>query len=164
MTSARKGRGAAIQFLKALAADSPANCVIWPFFKDRNGYGRLGYQGKGYWAHRLVCELAHGQAPSADHEAAHSCGHGKDGCVNPRHLAWATRTRNQLDRRIHGTKAHSGYRWHPKLTPVDVIQIRKYKGPMTQAELASTFGVSDATIRDVRSGKSWRRAAGDASA
>lgn len=52
-----------------------------------------------------------------------------------------------------------GYRYHPKLTPVDVIQIRKYDGPLTQVKLAAIFEVTDATIRDVRSGKSWKRLA-----
>ena len=154
----REGRG--LLFLRNLLISAPPDCVIWPMFRDKsNGYGRLGVDGEIPWAHRYMCELAHGPAPGPGYEATHSCGNGHGGCVNPRHLSWGTRTRNQLDRRFHGTKSRGGWQHRPKLTPVDVIQIRKYDGPLTQARLAQIFGVTDATIRDVRSGKSWKRLA-----
>lgn len=154
----RRGSGNGIKFLRALLTDAPADCVIWPQFRDENGYGRLVHEQKQYWAHRLMCEMAHGAPPSPDHEAAHSCGRGHEGCVNPRHLSWATKTRNQLDRRSHGTKSPCGWRWRPKLTPEQVLQIRALKGTTTQTqrEIAGMFGVTDATVRDVWSGKSWK--------
>lgn len=158
MTSpSSKGKGAAITFLRALLADAPATCVTWPMCRDPNGYGRLGHEGGHYWAHRLMCEMAHGPQPSPDHEAAHSCGNGKHGCVNPRHLSWATRNRNQRDRADHGTKARGGYRRpsRRKLTLQQVEEIRALKGQVTQRELATRYDVTDATIRDIYSGKSW---------
>ena len=153
----KKGQGNGIKFLRALLTDAPADCVIWPQFRDPNGYGRLGHDGKGYWAHLLMCELAHGKPPTPEHEAAHSCGRGHDACVNPRHLSWATKTRNQLDRRAHGTAASAGWRWHPKLNPEKVLEIRALRGKKTQREIAAMFGVTDATVRDVQSGRSWKK-------
>lgn len=151
-----KGSGAGLKFLRDLVDDAPTTCAIWPLFRDQNGYGRVGYNGDIYWAHRLSCILAHGDPPSDDHEAAHSCGNGKDGCVNPRHLSWQTRSRNQKDRREHGTKAVGVRRPSlRKLTPEKVDEIRKLRGTASQREIALRFGVSDATIRDIYSGKSW---------
>jgi hypothetical protein len=152
-----KGKGKTIDFLRALLVDAPAECVKWPFCTDgSNGYGRIGHLGKSYWAHRLMCILVHGDPPGPSYDAAHSCGNGHKGCVNPRHLSWATRGRNQLDRRSHGTKSIGGWKGHPKLTPAHVLHIRTMKGRQTQVSLAAQFGVTDATIRDVQSGKSWR--------
>lgn len=152
--SPRKGRGRGIQFLRALLIDAPPTCVPWPLFRDVNGYGRVGLEGKAQWAHAVMCRLAHGDPPTPKHEATHSCGNGKEGCVNPRHLSWGTRSRNQLDRRFHGTKALSGYRSiRRKLMPEDVAAIRSMRGQRTQREIAAQFGIADATVRDIFAGR-----------
>jgi|SRR5580700_477015 hypothetical protein len=117
-------------------------------------YGRVGKNRKILWAHRVMCELVNGPCPP-DHEAAHSCGRGKFGCVHPKHLSWKTRTHNQLDRAQHGTKSLGYYKHRPKLTPDKVREIRDMKGTKTQREIATQFGVTDATIRDIYAGKSW---------
>lgn len=65
-------------------------CLIWPFAREgRVGRGMLGHNGKSAWAHRLMCEMVRGPAPIDKPQAAHSCGNGDQGCVNPRHLSWA---------------------------------------------------------------------------
>lgn len=149
-----------MDWLRAHVAHDGAECLIWPRFRDPNGYGRVPGELDGrrtiLWAHRVMCELVNGPCPP-DHEAAHSCGRGKFGCVHPKHLSWKTRTANQLDRALHGTKSVGGYRTQSrqKLNPEKVREIRAMKGTKTQRELAAQFGVTDATIRDVYSGKSW---------
>lgn len=50
-----------------------------------------------------MCQKAHGDPPSPKHDAAHSCGRGHEGCVNPNHLSWKTKKQNQADRITHGT-------------------------------------------------------------
>ena len=77
-------------------------CLLWPFQISTTGYGRLEVNGKKKIASRYVCELAHGEPPTRQHEAAHSCGNSK--CVNPKHLRWATHTENEADKLVHGTK------------------------------------------------------------
>lgn len=74
-------------------------CLIWPFARDGKGYGSLGKKG----AHRRMCEIVNGPAPTPKHHAAHSCGNGHLGCVHPRHVRWATCSENQMDRFLHGT-------------------------------------------------------------
>lgn len=117
-------------------------CLIWPFCRDgRVGRGRLGVGGIQYWAHRLMCELAHGKPPSPKHQARHSCGNGHLGCVNPKHLSWATNSENQSDRRQHGTqKGAKGSR--ATITPADIAEIQAKRGIETQMSMAKRLGVS----------------------
>lgn len=49
------------------------------------------------WLERHMCKLKNGDPPTPDHEAAHSCGNGKHGCINPNHLRWATDAENMAD-------------------------------------------------------------------
>lgn len=135
--AAQRGQGEGIKFIRdAIGAGGPA-CALWPLSRLPNGYGRLGFNGKPHYAHRLACELAHGPAPSAEHEASHSCGN--RACVNPNHLSWKTASGNQYDRRLHGThEARGGNR----LTPAERDFIILLKGRATQRELAALFGVS----------------------
>jgi len=79
-------------------------CLTWPFSPGANGYGQVRYKGRMYVASRLMCILAHGEQPTPEHETAHSCGKGHQGCVNPKHLRWATHAENEADKLIHGTR------------------------------------------------------------
>lgn len=148
-----KGNGKTIQWLRDHVGYSEDYCLIWPFFRNPNGYGQLTYLGKTGWAHRMMCELAHAEPPTPEHEAAHSCGNGHMGCASPKHLSWKTRAGNGLDCREHGThvRSRSG---SSRLTDAQADQIRVLKGKKTQAEIAFTFGVSEPTVRDIFLGRS----------
>lgn len=77
-------------------------CLYWPFKVPKEGYPSFWHNGKSHRAHRYVCEAKNGLPPTAAHEAAHSCGNGHLGCINPGHLRWATRKENAADRSLHG--------------------------------------------------------------
>jgi hypothetical protein len=151
---ATKGNGKTYQWLLDHKDHDGDYCLIWPFSRNPNGYGQLGYLGKSGYSHRMMCELVHGPAPSPDHEAAHSCGNGHMGCAHPKHLSWKTRSENLLDCREHGTQARSCNGNKGRLTDEQVMQIRALKGKKTQDEIAFTFGVSPPTIRDIFLGRS----------
>ena len=68
---ALKGKGRGLLWLKARIWHAGQECLIWPFSKTYQGYGQVGYGGKVRKAHRVMCELAHGPAPTSCHEAAH---------------------------------------------------------------------------------------------
>jgi hypothetical protein len=138
-----RGKGRGVAFLRSLLAYQGNDCVPWPFAKDgRVGRGILGYNGRHYWAHRLMCILAHGEPPTPQHQAAHECGKGHYGCVNPRHLSWKTNSENQLDRAKTGSALRN--RAGPKgtLTAEQIAAIRALKGRKTQMQIAGMFGVS----------------------
>jgi hypothetical protein len=152
---AAKGQGKALQWIKA-HLDYPHDgwCLIWPFARDKHGRGMLGANGEHYWAHRLMCEMAHGEPPTPKHTAAHTCGKGHDGCVNPRHLEWKTQAENLADCREHGTLIrHRGGNVR-RLLPEQVEAIRGARGFQTQGQLAAKFGVSEGTISDIWHGRS----------
>lgn len=152
-----KGNGKAFRWILDHKDHDGDCCLIWPFYRNPNGYGMLGHLGEQYWAHRVMCEKAHGPAPSQDHEAAHSCGNGHMGCAHPKHLSWKTRSENLLDCREHGTQARSRHGSKGYLTNEQVMAIRSLKGKKTQDEIALTFGVSPPTIRDIFLGRSHTR-------
>lgn len=140
---AKYGKGQAYQWLLDHVAYAGDTCLPWPFSKDnRVGRGRLGHKGRNYWAHRLMCELAHGAPPTPKHQAAHKCGKGHYSCVNPRHLEWKTNSENQIDRRRNGNMLRNPNGQRGNLSPAQKIQIRDLKGKFTQMQIAAKFGVS----------------------
>lgn len=88
-------------------------CLIWPFSKDRKGYGQVRFAGKLHIVSRLACQEANGPPPTPKHEAAHSCGNGHLACATKRHLSWKTRTENMADKVMHGTSMR-GWSYAPK--------------------------------------------------
>lgn len=152
-----RGNGRTIQWIRD-HVDYPHDewCLIWPFSTTR-GYGNFGYLGKRYYSHRFMCELVRGEPPTPEHQAAHSCGNGHVGCVNPRHLSWKTKSENQLDCRAHGThaKAAAGNRGILSLDLAE--QIRAMKGIKTQWEIAEENGISESTVSDIWLNRTWTR-------
>lgn len=89
------------RFIDAVSATASEDCILWPFSRHKDGYGKARHGGKNGCAHRIVCELVHGAPPSETHQAAHQCGN--SACVNPRHLRWATPLENGQDKVAHRT-------------------------------------------------------------
>lgn len=141
------------QWLEAKRFHSDDACLIYPFALGTGGYGivTLGGTGKTVPAHRLMCGIAHGPSPSAQHEAAHKCGN--PSCVNPKHLRWATPKENMADCVDHGTDPVGEKGSAAKLSLAGVALIRASSA--SQQELADAFGVSTRTIRNVKSGRTW---------
>lgn len=151
-----KGNGKTIQWLRDHVDYNADYCLVWPFNRNPNGYGQLGYLGKSGYAHRMMCEMAHGPAPNPDYEAAHSCGNGHMGCASPKHLSWKTKSENRMDCREHGTNGRHNDGSKGRLTDEQVQGIRDLKGKKTQAEIAGIFGVSEPTVRDIFLGRSHK--------
>lgn len=148
MSRALKGKGKGIVWLREHAAYEGDDCLIWPFFRlQPGGYGSFGFNGRLYYAHRMMCEMVHGAPPTPEHHAAHSCGRGHDGCVNPNHLSWKTASENLLDKRGHGTVIVNSHGNMGGLTPEQVAEIRRLKGQMSQTKIAERFGVKRGCIQ-----------------
>lgn len=138
-----KGKGATYKWLLDHVNYQGDDCLPWPFCKDsRVGRGLMGHKGEHHWAHRLMCEMAHGAPPTPQHQAAHECGKGHYGCVNPRHLKWKTNSENQIDRRRNGSMLRNRFGNKGGLSPEQKQAIISLKGKKTQMEIAAMFGVS----------------------
>ena len=131
------------------------DCLKWPYNHNGKGYGTLPYEGRKQYVHRIVCEHFNGPPPTAKHEAAHSCGHGRDGCISGNHLSWKTPVENAADRIGHGTHGRGEMSASAKLTESDVHQIRSLKDKLLQRELADKFGVSRGAISNIHNRRTW---------
>lgn len=152
----RTSQGKPLAFVEAALVASTDDCILWPFGKGLDGRARVVLNGRKRLASRIVCERTHGTAPTSKHEAAHSCGKGHEGCINPRHLRWATASENQKDRVQHGT--HTMGERNPKavLAESDVHRIRRLSAEgKTRRALAREYGVSRHTIADIASRRTW---------
>ncbi len=132
------------------------DCLMWPYGKSSRGYGRMTLEGKRGFVHRFACERVHGEPPTDKHQAAHECGNGHLGCVNPRHLSWKTRLENKADELVHGTRNRGGRNGRSKLTEEDAMKIVDMKrSGLRSAQIASRFSISKGTVDDINSGRSW---------
>jgi hypothetical protein len=148
-------QGEAFEWLKKRVDYYGNDCLIWPFERYNRGYGRLKYLGHNITANRLMCIFAYGDPPANNYDAAHSCGNGRLGCVNPKHLRWATRQENVDDMKIHGTTLRGETASTVKLTEPKVRQIRALEGTMSQIDIGKMFGVSRTTVGMILQRKRW---------
>lgn len=152
-----RGKGKAIAFLRAHVSFDGPDCLIWPFFRDAEGYGRFGYDGIPMLkAHRWMCEAVHGPAPSPDHHAAHECNNGHLGCIHPKHVFWKTHAENTDDFVKAGRKVERKGRHPRKLSHEQVNILLNPPADKTIVQLAEEFGITYRHAKKVRQGISWR--------
>jgi hypothetical protein len=127
-------------------------------FPDSFGYEVVGVHTTGtkpvyIRKHVIVCETFHGPRP--------------EGCVT-RHrdgdpsnnsegnLHWGTQAENCGDTVEHGRSTRGVKNWHAVLTPADVFEIRaRLASGESPGPISDDFGVSPATIHDIRKGRTW---------
>lgn len=133
------------------------DCLIWPFATNPYGYATVSRPNNGTLAlaSTLMCELANGHKPTIRHECAHSCGRGAFGCVNPRHLRWATPTENQRERVDHGTSNRGTRQWAARLTEDDIHAIRRAADTETMTSIAKRHKISPSHVSKIVSRDAW---------
>lgn len=147
--------GARKRWIEQHANHIGIECLNWPFSRNENGYGQFKVAGQSTLASRVMCEAAHGAPPSPTHQAAHSCGNGARGCMNPQHLRWATRVENEADKVEHGTLPRGERQGNSKLTADDVRAIRQQAETATHGVVAKRFGVARSQISRIVNGDQW---------
>lgn len=154
-----KGKGKGIAWIRAHLDYQGDDCLIWPYARDDKGYGILGYLGKVWKASRLMCVLVHGEPPSDQHHAAHSCNKGHTGCANQKHLSWKTPSENTMDAVNSGHYGFSSGGQSGKLRAPQVSEIKALVGKLTNKELGLIYNVHAETIAKIRRGQTWREVA-----
>jgi hypothetical protein len=143
------------RFWAKVLVDAPDRCWNWIGKKCGAGYGGLWGGEKQLGAHRVSFLLHKGEIPNGM-VVQHDCDN--PSCVNPAHLTLGTHKTNSDDKIVKG-------RWKPsgtcgeqinnaRLTEGDVRLIRTRGG--TLAAVATEFGVSQGTIWNIRTGRTWR--------
>jgi hypothetical protein len=100
-----------------------------------------------------MCILAHGEPPFEGAQAAHSCGKGHEGCVNPQHLSWKTAKANTADKYDHGTILRGEANPLAKLTDEQVIAIRADMRSLQT--VADDYGVTISAVEAIQKGNTW---------
>ena len=152
----KTSKGKAQAFIKKVLASQSESCILWPFYKNKGGYGQLWWDGKPRLAGRVVLLETQGPHPTDGdrYEAAHlpAVCHNR-ACINPRHLRWATAKENALDRRIDQTELIGEKTNSAKLTADDVVSI--YFDNRFHREIALDFGVTPQAVQRIKSKKDW---------
>lgn len=116
------------------------------------GYLRVGIGKKLMFVHRLVAEK-YVPNPDGKPQVNHIDGDKTNNRAD--NLEWVTNAENRRHAVKNGYQVRGEQCPRTKLTESDVDAIRSSKGK-TYAQLAEQFGVSMATIRDVRQFKTWK--------
>ena len=145
-TKGRRSPGERVAFVNDTALSfSSDECLLWPYFiNKRTGYAQSKLGGASRLVHRYVCEVANGPAPTAGHQAAHSCG--VRACVNPRHLSWKTPLENEADKIRHGTKLVGEAHPRSLLSDDEETAVFVLRGRLHARKIAEIFGVPASTV------------------
>lgn len=124
-------------------------CLIWQGCTNARGYGRTSIDGKQRGTHQIVLRAYKGEPIDPALRARHSCD--TPACVNPNHLTWGTQSENNIDDSARGKR-----RSRLKLTPDQVRDIkRRLAAGESNSALAREYGVQQATICCIKTGRSW---------
>ena len=146
--------GAALAWIDAHKNYSGDDCLIWPFYRNALGYGKVRFEGESHHAHRVMSIFSEGR-PKKGQASLHSCGNGHLGCINPNHLRWGSQLENCKDTIAHGRTTRGEKCTTAKLTETDVRNIRRLDGVCTIKEAADMFGVSERNISLIKAGERW---------
>ena len=151
----RASPGAFLAWLNEVALTFESDdCLFWP--STKSGPVHIKIDGKTHIVARVLCGWVHGDPPTLLHQAAHSCGNGHLGCINPGHLRWATIAENSADRLIHGTHSRGERHTLAKLTTRDVVEIRsRCDAGEKYPVVAADYDVSRSLVGHIATRKRW---------
>jgi len=145
-------------FWDKINALDDTDCWIYVGSKDKDGYGLIKNNQHLMKSHRVAWELTHKSEIPDGMMICHYCDNPP--CCNPYHLFLGTMLDNARDMIDKGRKVSSpGERnGATKLTWEHVARIRSIytTGEVTQAKLASDFGVSQSLIGLIVRGDIWK--------
>lgn len=146
--------GSRAEFLLKSLATETDECLEWPYGNNGYGYGNVWIDGANEYVHVVAATIKHGQKPTPKHEVAHSCNH--RACINPKHLRWATRSENFMDKVGHDTHNRGERHARVKLTEKQVLEIRALLSQgMPEKEVAELYDVSRSCVCFIKHRRNW---------
>jgi len=130
-------------------------CWEWPLSRNPSGYGWFSVDKKTVQVHREVCRRAHGEPPTPDHFACHSCDNPP--CINKHHLRWDTHQGN-IDDRSKRDRASRGSRHYKAKLDDDKVRtiISRLRAGECEHALAAEYGVTHGSIWFIANGRTWK--------
>ena len=145
------------RFWKRVNRRQPTDCWPWIGCTNGLGYGRVKLGARCtpvVYTHRVAWELSFGAIPEGK-QVLHRCDNPP--CCNPGHLFVGTQLDNMHDAIAKGRNARGARVGSAKLTDAKVLEIRAARaGGEKGVSVAARFGISQATVSEVCSGKLWR--------
>jgi hypothetical protein len=143
--------------------DRSGECWRWtaavtaPNHKARCGYGVFKLGGKQRYAHRIACQVAHGD-PGERH-VLHRCDDPR--CVRPSHMFTGTHADNMADKVAKGRQVRGVAHWSARLTESQVLDIvSRATAGERQVDLATEFSVGRTAINHIVVGRTWSSVTG----
>lgn len=151
-----KRRSVLEAFEASYTPEPNSGCWLWlgNRFRHRNGYGAFTCRPHGIFqqrAHRIAWKLFRGDIDPARH-VLHRCDN--PSCVNPDHLFLGDQALNMKDKVRKGRQNRGHNHNFAKLTEGQARLILLDKS--CADSIADAFGISRATVYDVKSGRSWK--------
>ena len=159
-------------FLKKVSTTpTETGCLEWTAYRDKDGYGKFGFNRNHFRSTRIAYFLATGVDPG-DLCVCHRCDNPP--CINPEHLFLGTYERNTQDMLRKGrankpcgerhrsrtspeTLPRGEAHGMAKLTATDIPIIRD--DTRRQKDIAADYGVSQAIIGLIKQRKRWKHVA-----
>lgn len=145
------------RFLRFVPVKHDGQCWLWTGgLRTKGGYGCFGLsRGLVVQAHRASVAILREDVPYRS-VVRHTC-HTK-ACVNPAHLILGSQLDNRRDDVVRGAaRGVPGNRHNARLSDGDVREMReRRKAGELLAALATSFGVSQATVSNVANGLIYR--------
>jgi len=135
--------------------DTSGECWNWTASTDHDGYGYFAIGLKTAKSHRVSWEISNGPIPAGMH-VLHKCDNPR--CVRPSHLFLGTNSDNMSDKVTKRRQARGVRHGHAALNVIDVWLMRKACEllPVSQRQVARTWGVDQKTVNNLVRGKSYQ--------
>jgi hypothetical protein len=148
------------QMFRHYMPDGPPDgkaCWLWRGTIADTGYGTFFHKGRRYGAHRVAYELFNGPIP-AGQGIRHQCV-GNRSCVNPAHLLTGTQAQNVADTVRQGRTPVGERNGQATLSKADMQRLRRAyeRGNVSQTELGRQFGISQAQVSRIVTGRRWSK-------
>lgn len=148
--------------IEAIESHNSDSCLLWPFSKNKLGYGTMRFKGSVHLVHRVAFYLTNGHWPEPC--GMHICDNPP--CVSPRHIIAGTKGDNTRDAASKGRlKPQRGEMCITSKITADIVKairgqyVRGSSGEYGQAWLAKKYGIEQTTVSSILRRKSWRHLA-----